>query len=70
MSGDHVEQGGGTQLGPPLVIVHQLHDLVGDHLSGDHVEQAGGTQHGPPLVIVHLLHDLVWVRRMEIMLDD
>ena len=31
VSGDHVEQGGGTQLGPPLIIVHQLHDLVGDH---------------------------------------
>ena len=24
MSGDHVEQGGGTQLGPPLVIVRIL----------------------------------------------
>ena len=49
MTGDHVEQGGGTHLGLPSALVLQLHDLVGDQINGDHVEQGGGTQFCPHL---------------------
>ena len=30
VSGEHVEQDGWTQLGPPSVVLPQLHDPVGD----------------------------------------